>query len=263
MTRRGSLSNLHEDAPQWVFSWQRYGRPAFIRWFPVLWVAVIFAILLTSVRILVTPPKAWKTHTASLIHVIDDDHGAYLKLKAREGGPFPSRFEPSEWVASSIIEKAALESASWTPPVYVPKLRGLTNQSIPTEVKLAAKGVPMMPKRSTVAAVSNISSPSKLSPVIQVLAAASLASMSGAPPPFEGEVDAAIAVEPWRFLIQLDAVGNVGECISLSGGDEVGQSRLIGWLRKISFKPDLKQSTRWIAAEVGFTNQAVNEPVDR
>ncbi len=79
-------------------------------------------------------------------------------------------------------------------------------------------------------------------------------------PPFDGAVDATMTAEPWRFLVRLDAAGNVQDCVSLAGGDEAGPSPLEDWLRRVPFNPEPAKPSRWIAVGVGFTNQPADGP---
>jgi hypothetical protein len=76
-------------------------------------------------------------------------------------------------------------------------------------------------------------------------------------------VDAAMATEPWRFLLRLNAAGSVIDCVSLSGGEVAGAAALDDWLRGVSFPPEPAAPDRWIAVGLGFSNQAADGPATR
>lgn len=256
------MRHKRREAPEWVFSW-RPRRDAFLpRLLAIALTACLFALLLTSVRIRVTPAVAWSARKAAVIQVGDDAEGRALTLRAREGGPFPSRFEPSAWEGIAVIERAALEAARWQPPPYQPQLRDLPDGSLTPPLRLAAAGEPVFPKRPPVAAVTPAIENTATTPVLHPLSGISPDLMPRELPPFDGVVAPATMAEPWRFLLRLDAAGGVLDCVSLAGGDENGPSPLESWLRRVAFPPDPKKPTRWIAVGVGFTNHPVKPPAD-
>jgi len=263
MAGRVSIKHKRREAPEWVFPWKQPGRPMASKWIPFLLVTLVFIYILTSVRIHVTPPKPWSALNASLIQVLDNEQGMALTLRAREGGPFPSRFEPRDWAAAPRLEQALADAGHWSPRPYSPTLRDLPHSPMSTAVRLAEEGKPVLPKRVDQPPANPVSAPLKPGPVLRPLSRISAAEVAGALPAFDAAVDAAMIAEDWRFLIQLDATGNVSECISLAGGDEAGQTSLIDWLRRVTFKPDLGKASRWIALGVEFTNQSADESIHR
>jgi len=74
-------------------------------------------------------------------------------------------------------------------------------------------------------------------------------------PPFPGEITAAMASTPWRFLIRLLPGGGVADCTSLTGSEEPGANDIEAWLRQMTFGPATYQRSPWIAVAVHFTNQ--------
>ena len=145
MGKPTSRMHPHQGAPEWVFQWRQPMGSPLHKWVAILMVGGGFAFFLTSVRIRVVPPTPWATHKASVIHVTDDAEGRMLTLRAREGGPFPSRFEPSAWDGAAALERSAFEAARWTPPAYIPELRNLPDEVTPP-VPLAVKGERILPK---------------------------------------------------------------------------------------------------------------------
>jgi len=260
MAKRIPFRHKRKEAPQWVFPWRRLGESRFPKWFATLLVGAAFTFLVTSVRIRVTPPTPWAARKASVIQIIDDAQGRDLSQRAREGGPFPSRFVPEEWPEIAAMQDAAFEAARSSPPAYVPTLRDLPEKELPP-VLLVAKGEPVLPKRKPAGKTAAPPALLKLAPVLRPLSGISPASMPATLPRFEGVVTDKMTAEPWwRFLLRLDASGNVLDCASLTGGNEADPQPLEDWLRRVSFNPEPAKPARWIAVEVGFINQAANGP---
>ena len=260
MEGRVSIQSKRREAPKWIFPWKPLGRPLSARWLPFFLVSGFFAMMLAYLHVQVVPPKPWSAQKASMIHAGNDGEGLALALRAREGGPFPSRFEPQSWSGAAEMEQALAAAGQPEPAPYVPTLRGLAHVPLPSKVSLAAEAQPMWPKRVP-ADLSAVARPVvRPTPVIHPLSAAGGVEIAGKLPPFTAVVDAAMAAESWRFLMQLDATGNVLECVSLAGGDQPGLTTLTAWLRTISFKPDARKTSRWISVGVEFTNQVANEP---
>jgi len=247
-------------APERVFHWRRIKGSTLHKGFILLAVTGVFAFFLTSVNIRVAPPTPWAARKASVFYVTDDAEGRALTLRAREGGPFPSRFEPSEWENTVALEQAALQAARWMPPPHVPVLKDLPDTGFDMPLQLATQGVPVLPIRSLPPVDAPVPVKLKLVPVLDLLSGMPTAAMPRELPPFDGTVDATMTAEPWRFLVRLDSAGNVQECVSWVGGDEAGSSPQEAWLRRVSFIPEPAQPSRWIAVGVGFTNQPADGP---
>jgi hypothetical protein len=259
MGKPSSRQHLHQGAPEWVFQWRQSMGSPLHKWVAILMVGGGFAFFLTSVRIRVVPPTPWATHKASVIHVTDDAEGRMLTLRAREGGPFPSRFEPSAWDGAAAMERSAFEAARWTPPAYIPELRNLPDEVTPP-VPLAVKGERILPKLRPESVAAPVAVKLRPTPELYPLSGITAAAMPRELPPFDGAIDAPLAAEPWRFLIRVDAAGNVRDCVSLAGGDDAGPSPLVAWLRRVSFPAEPAKPARWIAIGVGFANQPADGP---
>lgn len=262
MAKHTSRKQQRAEAPEWVFLWRQPRGSSIQKWFAILAVSGGFAFFLTSARIRVVPPAPWATHKVSVIHATDDAEGRTLTLRAREGGPFPSRFDPSAWEGAAALERAAFDDARWTPPPYVPVLRNLPDEVTPP-VPLAVKGEAILPKLSPESVAAPLAVKLSLAPELYPLSGITAAAMPRDLPPFDGVVNATLTAEPWRFLLRLDAAGVVRDCVSLAGGDEAGPPPLEGWLRRVSFTPETGKPSRWIAVGVGFTNQPADGPDTR
>lgn len=257
MPKRVPFKRKRKEAPEWVFPWRPLGESRFPKCLAIVLVGAAFTFLLTSVRIRVTPPTPWAAHKASVIQVTDNAESRALTLRALEGGPFPSRFEPSEWEGAAVLEQTAFAAARWSPPPYVPALRELPDKVTPS-VLLAAKGEPVLPKRNPSSELAPVQVQLKLAPVLYPLSGITPASMPRELPAYDGAVDARMTSEPSRFLIRLDTAGQVRDCVSLAGAAVADPSPLEDWLRRVSFNPEAIKPSRWIAVGVGFTNQPVN-----
>jgi hypothetical protein len=253
MAKRVSMSHKRKEAPDWVFPWQGLRASSFPKVFATLLVGGAFAVLLTSVRIRVASPVQWAAPKAAVIQVLDDTEGRSLTLRAREGGPFPSRFEPASWELASAIEQAAYQAARWRPPPYVPPLRELPDE--PALPRLAKPGAPVLPSRQSTAEPLPQMGKRMLVPALYPLSGITPAEMPHKLPPFDREVAPAMAAEPWRFLLRVDAAGGVLDCVSLNGGDVSGKTALESWLRRVSFQPGAPGTTRWIGVSLGFITQ--------
>jgi hypothetical protein len=221
----------------------------------------LFALLLAVVRVSVSPPVKWSAPKAAVIYAGDDPEGRILAQRAREGGPFPSRFVPSQWEGAAALEQALLGSTRWTPPPYVPTLRELPDEA-PPPLRLAARGEPVLPKRHHPETDIPASMETKLVPVIHLLSGIQPAELPEDLPPIAGIEDTTISTGPWRFLVRLDSAGHVWDCVSTAGGDEAGPPLLEAWLRRVKFAPEPGKPSRWIAVSVGFANQPVTNGTD-
>lgn len=260
MSKRVSRKAMRLEGPKWIFPWRRVGEPIVPKILALSLAGVMFALVLTAVKVRVASPIEWAPRRASAIHVLDDEEGRALTLRAREGGPFPSRFEPSEWQGALALEQSAFEAARPVPLPHVPVLRSLPERGLINPALLAEKRGSVLPKRSFSKIVPPVVGKIKAVPVLQPLSGIQNSAMPGELPPYDGVVDATMTVEPRRFLIRLDAGGNVQDCISLAGGDEAGSSPLETWLRRVAFSAEPGKASRWIAIGVGFSNQSADGP---
>lgn len=258
MARRVSIRHKRKEAPEWVFPWRPRGESYVPKLLALVFVTVMFALLITSVKIRVTAPTPWAAKKAAVILAANDADSRALTLQAREGGPFPSRFEPGEWPAVRELEESVFAAARWTPPPYQPALRPLpqSSRSLPL---LVDQEEPVLPRRQAAVPVSPSAKILRPTPVIEPLSGMDRASLPKVLPNFGSVADMAITSETWRFLLRLGPGGEVVDCVCLSGGDEKHQVLLASWLRRVVFKEDAKPD-RWISVAVTFLNQVTNPP---
>lgn len=253
MAKRVSIRHKRKEAPEWVFPWRPRGESYFPKLLALVFVSVLFTLLITSVKIHVTVPTPWAAKKAAVILAANDADSRALTLRAREGGPFPSRFEPTEWAAVRELEESAFAASRWTPPAYEPALRPLPEKSLALPL-LVDQDQPVLPKRRATSTEAPAAQNHQLAPVIEPLSGIDRASIPKQLPAFAGVIDAELTAETWRFLLRLGPAGNVEECTSLTGGDEKRQKVLADWLRRVVFLEDAKPA-RWISVAVGFSNQ--------
>lgn len=242
-------------SPELVFCW----RPAKSQWLPKL-IALAFAGValagLMTLRIRVIAPEKSSPRRATVVYLRDDAEGRELSLRAQEGGPFPAKFQLSQWEGLAELENSTMESARFQPEPYVSPIRELPAQNQLQPLELAAKGQSFFPQRAPASADAPAPAKLKLAPALYPLAGVSHETMPLVLPPFDGAVDAEMSSSSWRFLVRLNPDGGVAECVSLV--EKVGEARapeLEAWLHRIQFKPELGQPFRWIAVGIGFTNQ--------
>jgi hypothetical protein len=244
-----------KTTPEWVFPWRGRNSPYVTTILAALLVAAGFAVFMATLRVRVMVPKPMAPRKGALIHLMDDAQGRALALKAQEGGPFPSRFEPSQWEGTAALESAALSAANPSRPPYLPALRGLPEAPPVRPPGLAAGGQPVFPKR--IPPESNAPDPAgmKLAPFIYPLAGITVAELPSSLPEFDGVVNSAITGSSWRFLLRLNRHGTVVESVPLEKGGGEGALELKSWLQRIRFQPAAEPPFRWISLAVSFTNQ--------
>jgi hypothetical protein len=257
--------NPHKVAfsPQWVFRWKPLGSPLVPKLVALAISATALVLLVTQVRIQLALPERMSPRRAALIYLGDDPQGRELAMRAREGGPFPSRFEPSDWEGLAALEQQVMAGARHQPEPYVPEIADLPEENLVQALVLAPRGERFFPKREAAAITPPDSSGLKLAPVLHPLSALAAGVLPDELPAFDGPVDGAMAAAPWRFLVRLNADGVVTECTSLEKGGEPAADALQVWLRKVPFKSQPGTPDRWIALGLSFTNQPADGPVAR
>lgn len=204
-----------------------------------------------------TPAKT-STRKASLIYLDDDAEGRAWSLRAKEGGPFPSHFEPAQWQGLAELEAGAMEAVRYQPRPYVPAMEDLPRPNELESAGLAGKGEVFLPKREAASMLAPDLIQLKSVPMIYALSGISPKAVPANLPPFASLIDTEMAAISWRFLLKLDGAGTVSECVSLAKGGVPGGTSLESWLSQVSFPAALDGKSRWIAVSVAF----INEPID-
>lgn len=264
MASAATKTHLPTTLPEWMFAWRSRARSYFPMLAAIALVSLVTAILLGTLRVEILVPKPMAPRKASLIYLTNDEQGRALALLAQEGGPFPSRFQPSQWEGLATMEAAAMEEArAAASPPYVPSLRELPADDEIPAIELASKGLPVFPKRTSVLRAAPDPAKMKLAPTLFPLSGISLEQIPAPLPPFAGTVDGPMTAATWRFLVRLNPQGGVVECVSLENGGEAGAPELSTWLKSIRFPTAEGDAFRWIAVAVGFSNQPADGPETR
>lgn len=245
--------------PEWVFRWKPRRSPWLPKLLAIALVGTFFAILMT-LQIRVTGPSKMAPRAASVIVLGNDPDSRALKLRADEGGPFPSRFELSQWEGMADLEAKAWQAAEYQPKPYVPTMLELPDANLLRPLELAVKGKSFFPKRvleDEPLPVERL--PTKLQPFLFPLSGITEKDLPADLPEFDAVAEAA----DWRFLLKLNPLGAVTECISLETTGEAAPTALEQWIRQLTFKPVATQTSRWIAVGIQFTNAATHGTVAR
>lgn len=258
MAKRVSMKHKRMKAPEWVFPWRGERGPMWPLIIAMALSGIAFAALVTSVRISVSPPVSRTAAKASVIRVLDDVDGRALTLMAREGGPFPSRFDPAEWQRANQPSLDLNPSARLQETPYVPAPRELSPGEPAAGGRWTSPRGPVLPLRKPAPVAGQSLDQRPPQPLLFPLSGIAAASLPHKLPPFDIPVDPAMAAESWRFLLRLDAMGGVIDSFPMTGGDKAGPSALADWLRQVSFNPDPSTANRWIAVGISFTNPAAH-----
>ncbi|MES2658225.1 MAG: hypothetical protein V4689_06380 [Verrucomicrobiota bacterium] len=255
MTTNPAKPRKLANSQEWVFNWRPRGSPLIPKLIAVGVVGTVFTLLVTTVRIRLLVPEKSSPRKGSLIYLGDDAQSRALTLRAREGGPFPSRFELTDWAGLAEMERKALDAVRYQPPAYVPEIRDLPDENLVQPLVLAARGEVFYPVRKSVAGSQLDLSNLRLAPELYPLSGNAGATIPEKFPAFDAVVDDKLSSPSWRFLVCLNAEGGVTECVSLGKAGELAAEALEAWLHRVPFKPEPGKPDRWIALGVGFTNQ--------
>lgn len=243
-----------QAARHWVFRWRGLDGTPLRGMLALLITGGAFSLFAATVRIRVSAPQQWVERKASIIHLANAGEGEMWALRAREGGPFPSRLDPVDWQkpGNAIIGATRLAG---TP--YLPQLTPLpSDEEIPTP-PLATKGERVFPKRTRKPIPEVTPVETKLVPALYPLSDLRMDEVPQTLPSFEA-FDPAMPSVPWRFVLRLRADGSVSECLAMV--DEPGGEALAKWLESINFTPAVAKKSEWIGIGVGFVNQPVHGP---
>jgi hypothetical protein len=257
----GQVENFSKRGSAWglVFSWRVRRAPFFPKLVALAVAGVVFFFLLTAVRIKVVAPERGSQKKASVILLSDDAVGRVLRLRAEEGGPFPSRFELGEWVCLGELEEQALANARFSAPIYQPMLGELQFESEIPPVRLAARGEAVFPQRAPVVLPQREVRVVIPQPQLFPLAGISWDELPKVQAPIQGTVDAAMSASTWRFLVRLNREGGVTECVSLENAGDAGAQLLEDWLKQLQFNADPSgASARWISLGIQLINQTAD-----
>lgn len=236
-----------------IFSWEARSAPQM----PKIWAVVIafgfFAFLIQSVHIRFGEPIGVAIRKGSVMQLPATYAGIDWALRAEEGGPFPSRFEPSEWAPLAAIENAAMADLQWQVPDYQPDLKALPVMDSPESPALILSGERRFPKRPYTPTPVVGHTAMQLVPLLYPLSGLTMEELPEKLPVFEFAEGAPGSGASMRFLLRISPSGRVTECIPLAGRTPE-ESKIEVWLQAVTF-PAVTED-RWVALAVGFVNQA-------
>lgn len=261
MTATPAHSSKPQRSTDWVFVWRPLGSPLLPKFLALAFATTLFTGLITTLRVQLVRPEKVSPRKASVIYLGDDAQSRALALRAQEGGPFPSRFDPSDWQGLAQTERMAMDAACYQPPAYQPILQDLPEENLVPPLVLAAQGKAFFPERPATAippppAVLDHT----LVPWFYPLSDQAAAAIPATLPTFTAAIDAVMTSANWRFLLCLDPSGSVTQCVSLEKGGETAADTLVAWIRQVPFSPAADQKDRWISLTVGFTHPPRHGP---
>lgn len=246
--------------PEWMFPWRRSESAFFSTLFAAIIGGCLFALAFASVTVKLSVPKPQVPRKASLIYLTNSNEGRALALKAQEAGPFPSRFRPTQWEGMAALEATLMATTRLPHEIYTTKLQALPKTPLTHKAPLLLEPEMVFPKSVATEKAPESAQRMKLTPQLFPLSGIKAQDLPNALPEYLGGVEGGIASASWRFLLELDATGKVGECISLEKGGDPGALDLQKWLQSIRFPTASSPHARWISVGIGFTNQADNGP---
>jgi len=244
--------------PEWMFPWRRSESAFFSTLFAAIIGGGLFALAYASVNVKLSVPRPQVPRKASFIYLTNSSEGRALALKAQEGGPFPSRFRPTQWEGMAELEASLMATTRLPQEIYFTQLKPLPETPLAQNVPLLLEPEMVFPKSVPTDKLLENAGRVKLTPQLFPLSGIKAQDLPNPLPDYLGGVEGAVAAASWRFLLELDANGKVGECISLEKGGDPGALELQKWLQSIRFPAASSPSARWISVGIGFTNQADN-----
>jgi len=251
-------SRLHRECGL-AFAWMLPEANGWVAFLAILIAGALAAFLFTSLRVRVVPPPRLIERKAEVILIPSSDAGREWEIRAREAGPFPTRFEPTSWPGFRQWEDAALanlrnagarrpELHDW--PAEAPAMAMAT--------QVAMKGQRMLPKvdwKPEPPPIRTGDSRKGWDLELQRLTVLSDDAWPTVLPEFAGELDPADAAAPWRFLVQVGPSGRVEQCLMLNASSEPGGSALEQWLRGVRFGPSASKAG-WIGVGILFKRKS-------
>lgn len=236
-----------------VFSWEARSAPQLPKIWAILIALGFFAFLIQSVHIRFGEPIGVVIRKGSVIQLPAAYAGVDWALRAEEGGPFPSRFEPSEWAPIAAVEAAVMAELQWQVPGYQPALKALPESDAPAVPPLVLPGERRLPERPFAPKPVVRPVTMRVVPLLYPLSGIAMEELPEALPAFELAESGLNTGTALRFLLRISSSGRVTECVPLAGRFPEEQG-IETWLQAVHF-PAVREE-RWVALAVGFMNQA-------
>lgn len=248
-----------QAARHWVFRWRGLDGTPLRGLLALLITGGVFSLFAATVQIRVSAPQQWVERKASIIHLPNDGEGKMWALRAREGGPFPSRLNPAEWESMPGGALSAIAATRLPSETYTPKLAELPSSNEGPAVSIAAKGERIFPKRMPESVPGMVPVETKLVPALYPLSGISIDAVPRNLPAFQFDekIEPSLTSAPWRFMLRLRPDGSVAECLPMI--KEIGGAELEKWICGVNFSSEVAKKSEWIGIAVGFVNQPVHE----
>jgi hypothetical protein len=239
---------------EWIFPWNPPSGPLAPKGLAVGIATLLFAYFLFGLRIQVAaPPTQGIQRKAAVLLLPERLDGIEWGLKAREGGPFPTRFDPSTWPDLIALEQAAWPLASRPRASSPAELRRFPAEP-PAPPLLAPKGERVLPDRFRPAPPPRTQPAPVPAPVLFPLAGIRQENLPARLPAFTPKTPDPGPARPWRFLLRLGRVGQVTDCISLTE-DSPFAREIEAWLRQLRFPhTEAGAESEWIVLGIEFIN---------
>lgn len=242
---------------EWIFDWRgRAADQGSTTWMALGVVTIVFVLMIGAVRIRIAATPSRPAQQASAARVTDDSIGRMLRLLAREGGPFPSRFDPGSWDAYPAIERPAIEPALPGLTPYQPVLLRLPEHARttpPTNVGMPVLPRPPKPDAPTPTFVRNATIPT-----LTALTGIRSIDLPLSLPNLPDEVMSVIAAALPNVLIHIDRSGAVLDATILDPLDPGVSALLRDWMRGLIFQADDSESARRGVVIIGTQPEPAN-----
>lgn len=241
-----------------LFAWKVPDSSSWASFASIVIVALLTTVLLGAVRVRIVPPPRVIERKASTVLVPEYGEGREWSVRAEEGGPFPSKFTPSESPVVKAMETDLIEKSLSEP--YQPRLADFVEDTR-SLLTVAPRGERVFPRSSEESIAKPVASTAPLMPMIRPLSTLPPGAWPESLPRFDADVTPKMAAATWRFMVEIGERGRVMNSISLdgtalAGSDEAAASaRMIGdWLSQVRFGP-AAVGAGWIGVEVGFSRK--------
>lgn len=228
---------------EWIFDWRgRAEDRKSTAWMALGVVTIVFALMIGAIRIRIAATPSRPAQQASAARVANDSIGRMLRSQAREGGPFPSRFDPGSWDAYPAIERPAIEPALPGLTPYEPVLLPLPERG--RTAPLTDAGMPVLPKPPKPDVPAPTVDRTGTIPTLTVLTGIRSIDLPLSLPNLPDEALSVVAAASPNVLIHIDRSGAVMDATILDPLDPGISTLLRNWMRGLIFQADAAEAGR-------------------
>jgi hypothetical protein len=239
---------------RWIFSWHIFRDASHPKYLSLAITTALFALLLSTIRIKITSASHISPPHATLIYAPTGNDEQNLQIRALEGGPFPSRFYPSEWEGFASANQTVFAKPIHHIAPPAPALRPLGPEKPNKTSHLAGFTLSVFPDKPEPRSQIAPSPALAATPVIFFLSESNDQPPLPNVPALSQPISPEMSAEEWRFTLEINSQGRISECIALNSGDSPGLETITHWLRQITFPKPQTNKNQWIAVGVRFSN---------